>query len=75
MGTCRMLAGAAGQELEGAILKANSPSCGCGQIYDVTFTGTLTAGNGVFTEMLLAAGIPVITEKDTETIKKWLAEE
>ena len=74
-GTCTTLAGLSGEDLEGAILKANSPSCGCGRIYDGTFSRTLTEGNGVFTEMLLDAGIPVITENDTETIKKWLAEE
>ena len=73
LGTCTTLAGFAGEELKGAILKANSPSCGCGQIYDGTFSGTLTEGNGVFTELLLKEGIPVITEKETETIKKWLA--
>ena len=75
LGTCKTLAGFSGEELEGAILKANSPSCGCGKIYDGTFSGTLTDGNGVFTELLINEGIPVITEKDTETIKKWLAAE
>ena len=30
-----------------AVLKKNSPSCGCGQIYDGTFTHTLTAGSGL----------------------------
>lgn len=80
LGTCRMAAdcsdgsGHGGQTLEGAILKANSPSCGCGRIYDGTFTGTLTEGNGVFAEMLLREGIPVISEKDTEKIKAWLDE-
>lgn len=34
------------------ILKAKSPSCGFGQIYDGTFTGTLKEGNG-FTAQLL----------------------
>lgn len=75
LGTCTTLASFSGAELKGAILKANSPSCGCGRIYDGTFSGTLTEGNGVFTELLLKEGIPVITEKETETIKKWLAEE
>ncbi len=37
-----------GEPIDGAILKANSPSCGSGQIYDGTFTGTLTAGYGCF---------------------------
>ena len=27
-----------------AVLKERSPSCGCGAVYDGTFTGTLTAG-------------------------------
>ena len=53
-----------GEPIEGAILKANSPSCGCGSIYDGTFTHTLKEGNGVFAEMLLADGIEVITEKE-----------
>lgn len=75
MGTCDTLAGFSGEALEGAILKANSPSCGCGQIYDGTFSGTLTEGDGVFARALLDRGIPVISEKNTDTIKMWLAEE
>ena len=47
-----------------AILKAKSPSCGCGCIYDGTFSRKLIEGNGVFAEMLLARGIPVRTELD-----------
>ena len=54
----------AGEELEGAILKANSPSCGFGKIYDGTFTGTLTEGNGVFAGMVNRLGIEIITEKE-----------
>ena len=53
-----------GEEIEGAILKANSPSCGIGKIYDGTFSGTLTDGDGVFAGMLAAMGIEVITEKE-----------
>ena len=30
-----------------AVLKERSPSCGSGEIYDGTFTGTLTDGDGV----------------------------
>ena len=41
--------------IEGAILKANSPSCGSGAVYDGTFTGTLTKGLGVFTDKLIDA--------------------
>lgn len=45
-----------------AILKERSPSCGCGRIYDGTFSGKLTDGNGVTTELLLQAGIQVFGE-------------
>lgn len=43
-----------------AYLRARSPSCGCGSVYDGSFTGTLTGGNGVFAELLLRNGIEVI---------------
>lgn len=45
-----------------AILKERSPSCGCGGIYDGTFSGTLIDGNGVTAELLLQAGIQVFGE-------------
>lgn len=41
------------------ILKAKSPSCGCGNIYDGTFSGTLTSGDGVTTALLKRHGITV----------------
>ena len=53
---CRLLG------CEAAVLKERSPSCGCGEIYDGTFTGTLVAGNGVTAELLLEHGIPVYGE-------------
>lgn len=46
------------------ILKQGSPSCGCGIIYDGTFTGTKIAGDGVTTKLLKENGIKVITEED-----------
>ena len=48
----------------GAVLKARSPSCGCGEVYDGSFTGARVAGNGVFARLLLDASIPVETEED-----------
>ena len=42
-----------------AILKAHSPSCGCGLIYDGTFSGKLREGSGVTAELLLENGITV----------------
>ncbi len=44
------------------ILKSKSPSCGCGEIYDGTFTGKLVKGNGVLVDLLLVNGIKVETE-------------
>ena len=38
------------------IFKAKSPSCGCGLIYDGTFSGNKIPGNGVTTELLLNNG-------------------
>lgn len=45
-----------------AFLKENSPSCGSGKIYDGTFSGTLTDGDGVTAEKLKKNGITVIGE-------------
>jgi uncharacterized protein YbbK (DUF523 family) len=47
-----------------AILKSKSPSCGCGQIYDGSFTGKLTKGDGIFTKLLKEKGIKCSTEED-----------
>ena len=51
-----------------AVLKKNSPSCGCGTIYDGSFTGTLTEGNGVTAELLLKEVIAVYNELTWEEI-------
>ena len=47
-----------------AILKARSPSCGKGKIYDGSFTGKIIAGNGKTAELLLKNGIDVKTEEE-----------
>jgi len=47
-----------------AILKARSPSCGAGFIYDGTFSGTLVPGDGVFAALCRRRGIEVRTEED-----------
>ena len=47
-----------------AILKQRSPSCGCGQIYDGTFSGKVIKGDGVTTALLKKNGIKVVTEED-----------
>lgn len=45
-----------------AILKAKSPSCGVGQIYDGTFSGTLRTGFGVTAQLLRENGIAVLVK-------------
>lgn len=47
-----------------AILKAKSPSCGLGAVYDGTFSKKLVNGNGIFARMLLDNNFFVCTEKD-----------
>ncbi len=47
-----------------AILKQRSPSCGCGQVYDGTFSGKIIDGDGVTTTLLKRNGIKVISEED-----------
>ena len=53
---------------EAAVLKERSPSCGCGAVYDGTFSGVLTAGDGVTAALLKEAGIPVYGEDAAEAL-------
>ena len=45
-----------------AILKSKSPTCGCGMIYDGTFSGKLIKGDGIFCKLLKEENIQVYTE-------------
>lgn len=45
-----------------AILKAKSPSCGTGYIYDGTFSGRLVAGDGIAASLLKQEGLTVVDE-------------
>lgn len=53
---CRLLG------CDAAVLKERSPSCGCGEIYDGTFSKVLTGGDGMTAALLAARGIPVYGE-------------
>ena len=44
--------------------KSKSPSCGCGQIYDGSFSEKLISGDGVTVALLSKHGIRVTTEED-----------
>ncbi len=47
-----------------AIMKSKSPSCGCGRIYDGTFSGKLVPGYGVAARLLMEEGIEIVTEEE-----------
>ncbi|QJB56334.1 DUF523 domain-containing protein [Pseudodesulfovibrio sp. zrk46] len=49
-----------------AILKARSPSCGSGEIYDGSFSSTRIPGDGFFAALLKENGISVRTEQELE---------
>ena len=66
-GAAEALRRALAEGCDAAILKARSPSCGAGMVYDGTFTGRRVPGEGVFARMVREAGLPVETE---ETYRK-----
>lgn len=49
-----------------AILKARSPACGAGIIYDGSFTGSLRPGDGVLAALLRAHGFRLYSEDELE---------
>lgn len=52
-----------------AVLKAKSPSCGVGVVYDGTYSGRLVSGQGVFADRLVREGICVVTEDTVRACK------
>ncbi|NLG93509.1 MAG: DUF523 domain-containing protein [Clostridiales bacterium] len=52
-----------------AVLKSKSPSCGCGCIYDGTFSGKVIPGNGIAAQLFLENGIEVLTENEADMQK------
>ena len=52
------------EQIDLAILQPRSPSCGCKQIYNGTFTKTLIDGKGMFAQALADAGIPLMDGND-----------
>ncbi len=51
-------------DAKAALLKARSPSCGSGKIYDGSFSGKLVDGDGVFADLCKINGIDVKTEEE-----------
>jgi uncharacterized protein YbbK (DUF523 family) len=62
-GADQLLAIAGTFPVTAAILKARSPSCGVGRIYDGSFSRTQTAGSGVTAAALAERGLPLYTEE------------
>ena len=57
------------EDIQCAVLKARSPTCGVHQIYDGSFTGTLTDGAGVLAQALMDAGYTVLDNEELEENK------
>ena len=52
------------EQVECAILKSRSPTCGVKQVYDGTFSGKLVRGMGVLAEALQKSGYRVVDSED-----------
>ena len=53
-------------------MKAKSPSCGKGKIYDETFSKKLVNANGIAVMALKEIGIEVFSEDDLKKLEKIL---
>lgn len=60
LGAEKTLAIAAAHGVRRAVLQERSPSCGCGMIYDGSFSGRLVPGMGVTAQLLADNGIKVL---------------
>lgn len=60
------------KNIDVAILKERSPSCGVNQIYDGTFSGSIIKGQGVTTRKLIQDGFRVFSEEELDEIKEFL---
>ena len=58
-----------------ALMKAKSPSCGYGRIYDGTFSRTLTDGDGITVKLLKEHGIKVFDETQIPELLEYFSEE
>lgn len=63
-GVARCLDFLKNQQVDLVVLQSRSPTCGVGTVYDGTFSGTLTAGNGLLAEALQSAGYAVLDVAD-----------
>lgn len=52
------------EDIQCAVLKVRSPTCGVRQVYDGSFSGKLIDGSGVLAQALKDAGIRVLEDED-----------
>jgi uncharacterized protein YbbK (DUF523 family) len=71
-GTYKMLENINLDEIEFAVLKSRSPSCGSKFIYSGEFNSKLKTGPGVGAAYLMRKGIKVFSEEEIDKIKKLL---
>jgi uncharacterized protein YbbK (DUF523 family) len=57
------------EDIQCAVLKARSPTCGVRQVYDGTFSGQLVDGAGVLAQALKDAGYIVLDNEELEETK------
>lgn len=62
------------KQIDFAILKSRSPSCGVNQIYNGQFNGQLKEGPGVTAAYLKSKGVSIFSEEELEKIKRKLKE-
>lgn len=55
-----------------ALMKAKSPSCGSGKIYDGTFSKTLVDGDGITARLLKEHGIKVFDETQISELLEYI---
>jgi uncharacterized protein YbbK (DUF523 family) len=58
-------------DIQVAVFKEKSPSCGVNQIYDGTFSSILIPGSGVTVALLKENGITVFCENDLDQIESF----
>lgn len=62
-------------DVQVALLKFRSPSCGCDGIYDGSFQHQLIEGQGVFARMCQKCGIQLFHENQIEEFLKYIGKE
>lgn len=70
LGAERTLAIAAAHGVRRAVLQERSPSCGCGLIYDGSFSGRLVPGMGMTAQLLADNGVKVFGGSEAGALLK-----